>query len=140
MLVKLLKNLVDLVEVSEDSGLLHLFITFSNLLQIWVLFLHGFNGEVVPNKCTTFSRWKKSVVVEDIQGPILKTIYYLLDIYLENRLSQKLVFSALNYIISMPPTSYCEHLIKQLPPCRDRKCQQRNPHEMFHLLYEALVA
>jgi len=56
--------------------------TFISLL-FQIYYSVGFNGDIVPNKCTTFSKGKKSVVVEDIQGPILKTIFFLLDIYFD---------------------------------------------------------
>jgi len=113
--------------------------TFISLL-FQIYYSIGFNGEVVPNKCTTFSKGKKSVVIEDIQGPILKTIYYLLDIYFDVKrrewteseisiLSAKLYNLYAHYIIVWT----INQTITTMKFDRDRKCQQRNPHKMFHL-------
>ena len=128
-------------ELGRSSGSFGVFRTstfISLLFQIY--YSIGFNGEIVPNKRATFTKGKKSVVIEDIQGPILKTIYYLLDLYLDvkrrewteeniHTLSAKLQNLYAYYIIVWT----INQTITQMKFDRDRKCQQRNPHKMFHL-------
>ena len=80
------------------------------------------------------------MVVDDIQGPILKAIFFLLDIYFDvkrrewteseiSTLSAKLYNLYVHYIIVWT----LNQKITTMKFDRDRKCQQRNPHKMFHL-------
>ena len=116
--------------------------TFISLL-FQLYYSIGNQGDVLPKEQTTKlmdSRSKKSIILCDIQGKVLKSISFLLDVYFDTkraewkdieilRFERKLKNLYVHYIMVWD----MNQTILAMNPNHGKKCQQRNPHKMLHL-------
>ena len=116
--------------------------TFISLL-FQLYYSIGNQGEILPKGQTiklVDGRRKKSIILCDIQGKVLKAIASLLDVYFDTkrveweeaeiiRFDRKLKNLYVHYIMVWD----INQTLLAMNPNHGKKCQQRNPHKMLHL-------